>query len=173
VQGTYGGGLKYRKNLAGSTLYLEMRQRWNSNGAWGFPWAWPVRGSYDWSLAFNREIPLSLRLETGAGESRVDLSDMRIANLDLETGASSTDLVLPSNAGLTHVRVEAGAASVNIHVPGGVAAQIRVQGGVSSTSIDQTRFPRQGHVFISPDYATAVNKADINVEVGVGSVNVN
>jgi hypothetical protein len=43
---------------------------------------------------------------------------------------------------------------------------------VSSTSVDQTRFPRQGSVFISPDYASALNKVDINVEVGVGSVNV-
>lgn len=173
AQGSFGGGLRYRKNLAGSMLYLEMRPRWNDQVVFGFPWAWPTRGSYDWTLALNREIPLSLRLETGAGESRVDLTDMHVTNLDVETGASSTDLVLPANAGMTHVRVEAGAASVNIHVPGGVAAQIRVQGGVSSTSVDMARFPRQGHVFISPDYATALNKVDINVEVGVGSVNVN
>jgi hypothetical protein len=173
AQGSFGGGLSYRKNLTGNTLFLEMRPRWSNQVVWGFPWAWPVRGSYDWNLALNREIPLSLRLETGAGESRIDLTDMCVTNLDVETGASSTDLVLPANAGMTYVRVEAGAASVNIHVLGGVAAQIRVRGGVSSTSVDMTRFPRQGHVFVSPDYATATNKVDINVEVGVGSVNVN
>ena len=172
AQGSFGGGLDYRKSASGNGVNLDMRPRWDSHVIFGFPWMWPNQGSLDWNVAFSPNIPLSLRLETGAGESRVNLSDMRVVNVDVETGASSTDLTLPSNAGMTRVKVEAGAASVNIHIPGGVAAQIHTQSGVSSISIDQTRFPRQGSVYLSPDYATATNKADIDIEVGVGSVRI-
>ena len=38
--------------------------------------------------------------------------------------------------------VEAGAASVNIHVPESAAARIRVKEGVSAVSVDTNRFPR-------------------------------
>ena len=80
---------------------------------------------------------------------------------------------LPTSAGQTRVVVKAGAASVDLYVPYGVAARIRNQSGLSGNNFDTARFPRtSGDTYESPDFASATNRADISIESGIGSVNV-
>jgi hypothetical protein len=57
-------------------------------------------------------------------------------------------------------------------VPQGVAASIRARGGLASINIDSNRFPRSGDVNQSPDYETAANKVDMDIQTGVGSVDI-
>lgn len=103
---------------------------------------------------------------------RLDLSELKVTRLRLPTGASSTVLTLPANAGHTRVDVESRVASLRIRVPEGVAARIRAVGGLSSTSVDRSRFPLSGGVYRSPDYDSAVNRAESKVDNWVGSVSV-
>ncbi len=172
VQGSFGGGLDYRRSGTGGQVNLDLRPRHDGSVMWGFPWIWPSRGYLDWNLTLARDIPLKLRLETGASESRVNLTDLCVEDLNLHTGASSTELTMPVHAGFTSAKLEAGAASVNVHIPGGVAARIRTSGGLSSISVDTSRFPRQDGVYTSPDYSTAQNKVDLTIEIGAGSARV-
>ena len=79
---------------------------------------------------------------------------------------------MPANAGMTRTRFETGAASVKVHVPDGVAARIRAQGGLASIQIDASRFPQQGDIYKSADYETANNRIDFEVQLGVGSVQI-
>ena len=172
VTGMFGGGLDYRPRREGDALTVDMRVP-----AGGFPhiiapWNWMGGRGLDWSFGLNREIPLSLDLETGASDMRLDLTDLRVTDLRLQTGASETKLLLPANAGHTRVNINAGAASVKVRVPSGVAARIRAKGGLAEIKVDRNRFPRAGGVYQSPDYDTAANKVDIVIEMGVGSVNV-
>ena len=39
-------------------------------------------------------------------------------------------------------------------------------------TVDETRFPGFDNRYQSPDYETAANKVDIDIETGVGSVSV-
>ncbi len=95
-----------------------------------------------------------------------------MTEFDLGTGASATKLTLPAHAGLTSAKIQSGVASVEITVPGGVAARIRATGGLASIDIDETRFPRSGDTYRSPDFDAAENKVDLRIETGVGSVRV-
>jgi len=166
--GTFGGGLDYRARRAGETLEVDMHVR----ESFTFPWMWGPGRSLDWSFGLNSGIPLSLELKTGASESRLELADLRVTDLRLETGASATRITLPANAGRTRAEIRAGAASVELQVPPGVAARIRIRGGLSSANVDAARFPRMGDVYQSQDYHTAANTADIDIETGVGSVRI-
>jgi hypothetical protein len=75
--------------------------------------------------------------------------------------------------GVSLLDVEAGAASVNIRVPEATAARIRVEEGVNSVSVDTNRFPRlDSGIYQSSGYDTAADRADINIEAGLGSVTV-
>ena len=103
---------------------------------------------------------------------QLDLADLRVTDLRVETGASSTKVTLPTQAGHTRVDIQAGAASVSLRIPPGVAARIRATGGVASIDVDQSRFPRSGGVYQSVDYDTAANKAEIDVRMGAGSVDI-
>ncbi len=172
LTGTFGGGLEQRVKRDGDTLDVELRMPSHSFSPFGLPWMRGPGGALDWSLDLNDEVSLTLKFETGASEAQLDLSDLRVTDLKVNTGASSTDLTLPANAGHTQAKIEAGAASITVRVPSGVAARIRAGGGLSSVNVDRNRFPRQGGVYQSPDYETASNKVDLKIDTGVGSINV-
>lgn len=165
--GDFGGGLELSTRRDGDLLDASLSLPSNS-----FPFDWGPGASLDWSVQLARDLPITLDLETGANEARLDLSDLLVTGLSLKSGASSTDLTLPAHAGLTQARVETGAAAVRIFIPSGVAARIRTRGGLSSIQIDPARFPRLGDVYESPDFMTAENKADLDVEIGVGSIDI-
>ncbi len=169
AEGTFSGGLDYRADRRGDELDVEMSPP-------GFltmlaPWNWG-RDRLGWSLRFNDDIPLSLAFETGASDARLDLSELQVTNLELETGASSLRVTLPARGGHTEARIEAGAASVSVRVPPEVAARVRVKGGLASIEVDEARFPRKGRFYQSPDYGTADNRVDLEVEAGVASLKV-
>lgn len=160
VDGSFQGGVKERVVGPGQ---VELSQDLDL----GIPW---IDQASIWDVGLTAEVPLDLRLDTGAYRGRIDLGGLRLAHLELHTGASDTHIRLPVAAGMTTVRAESGAASLTLEVPAGVAARIRSRMALGSTRIDEARFPRSGAGYESPDYASAANRVDIDVEGGVGSV---
>jgi hypothetical protein len=170
AEGDFGGGLDLRTHRQGEALDVEMSVP-SRNFSMG-PWGWNRQG-LNWSFVLNRDTPMRIEVKTGANEADLDLTDLLVSDLRLYTGASSTRLALPASAGHTQVHVEAGAASVHIRVPENVAARIRSQGGLSSTSVNTARFPRRdGGGYQSADYDTAQNRVDVDIQSGVGSVDI-
>jgi cbb3-type cytochrome oxidase subunit 3 len=135
------------------------------------PWAFGGHG-YEWKVGVTNTIPVKLRFHTGASESLLDLRGIKVEEVSLETGASSSEMTLPDTAGFTKAQVKSGVASVKIRVPDGVAADIRVDSGLSGIDVDTNRFVRDGNNYRSADYATAANKVQLLVESGVGSVEI-
>ena len=117
-------------------------------------------------------LPLELEIKTGASDNTVDLRDLKLTLFRLDTGASSTELDLPAQAGFTRAEIHSGAASVTVRVPHNVAARIRYQASAASVSIDPLRFPKSGAYYQSQDYESAENKVDLMIETGAGSVDV-
>jgi hypothetical protein len=167
LQGQFSGGVDVNTRREGETQVTRLSLPDGVIPIWDF-----VGGSWDWDVWLNGNIPMSVELETGANETRLDLQDTRVTELRLKSGASSTNVTLPAHAGNTRVDIEAGAASVELRVPDGVAARIRSHSGLSSISVDGVRFPQTGDGYQSTDYETAANRIDIEVKMGVGSVTV-
>jgi len=165
LSGKFGYGLDYKTEMVGNKLEVRMRSASNFG---------PFIGEdFDWNLDLTRDIPISLTINTGASESRIDLSELRVPYLKLETGASSTTLTLPAQAGNTLAEINAGVASVDIRLPEGVAARIHIKEGLSARSINSARCPRlEGNVYQSPDYDQAANRVELDIEAGVGSISI-
>jgi len=103
----------------------------------------------------------------------LNLRDLQVKELYLQTGASATEIDMPARAGEVRATLRSGAASVVVRIPENVAAQIHTHGGLSSVSVDTQRFPQVGEGdFRSPDYGMAANRIDLDVETGVGSFRV-
>lgn len=162
VDGTFAGGGSHRQD---GPNRVELTQ----DTSYGVPW---FDRRSDWNVGLTAEVPLDLRVETGASRVLLDLGDLNVRSLDLRTGASETRVLLPRAAGVTSVKAEAGAASLILEVPAGVAARIRSRMALGSTQVDQTRFPAAAGGYESPDYATATNRVDIDAQGGVGSLRV-
>jgi hypothetical protein len=167
LEGAFGGGIHLSTRRSRDQVDVDLRMP-----SQFFPIFWVPGFSLDWRLRLNPAVRLALDLETGANEAQIDLTDLNLAELRFKSGASSTNVRLPANAGLTDVSVETGVASVDLLVPPGVAGRIRVRSGLSSAVKDQARFPRRGDLYQSEGYENALNKVNILVQVGVGSVTV-
>jgi hypothetical protein len=133
---------------------------------------WGYHNGFLWQIALNPEVSYSLRLNTGAGDTRLDLTNLSVSAIRVDTGASNTEVLLPESCGETKVDLHGGANSVKLHVPQNVAARIQIQAVLSGVDVDTTRFPKMGGVYQSSDYATALNRVDVKFEGGVGSIDV-
>ena len=163
--------LDLSSDKSGNRLNARLRPDFQGGFIWFFPWNWGHRG-HEWDFSLNPDIPLTLDIDTGASDNNIDLSAIKLNMLDLDTGASSTRIILPEKGGHSRVEISSGAASMDITIPNGVAADIRVESGLADIKIDETRFPRSGKHYISPDYETAANKIDLRLETGVSSVKI-
>ena len=168
MTGSFAGGLDYRTDR----IAILWRLRWGFLAAIGFfgPWNW--RGGYEWDVQFSEQTPMRLRVEAGASRVELDLTNLLVIELKFSTGASSTKITLPAHAGLTTAKIEAGAASVDLHVPGGVAARIRTESGLASHRHRPDPLPAlRQHLPISR-FETAENKIEMKISTGVGAVHV-
>lgn len=161
VSGSFEGGV-IQKSSGPGRIALEPSQPGRPLVTWA-PTHWDVR--------VTGEIPVDLRLDTGANRSIVDLTTLQIRRLELHTGASESTIRLPAT-GRTAVRIDCGFASVYADVPQGVAARIRGKMGLGAIQVDETRFPRGADGWASADFETAPNRVDISIDGGFGTVRV-
>jgi hypothetical protein len=174
LSGVFGGGLDARTTRDGGVLRADLRVKERRVGDLAGPWLHGKFDTLDWDLVMNPRVTLDLELETGASESRIVLTDLQARDVRLKTGASATTIDLPTAAGLTRLWVDSGAASVKVRVPAGVAARIRLRAALAGTRVDAVRFPRRGEspVYESADFEGALNKVEIDVDTGVGSIEI-
>jgi hypothetical protein len=166
VDGTFAGGVRVERTGGAGRARLVPPTP---------PTGWALdRAPYTWTMGVTGDVPLRLRVETGAADTELDLTGLHLAELRLRTGASETRVTLPAAAGATVVDAEGGAAAIRFRVPEGVAARIRSSIALGSIDVDPVRFPRTaaGDAWESPGYAGAVNRVDITVRGGVGSISV-
>jgi hypothetical protein len=163
--GTAATGMNRNSQLNGERLDVRVEA-----GPSFVPFLGPSQGVWRFQLAQN--LPVRLTVESGASFQNIDLTDVQVTRFSLKTGASSTNVTLPAR-GASLLDVESGAASLNIRVPEATAARVRVKESVISMDVDTVRFPRiDSGLYQSSNYDTALDRAEINIESGLGSVKV-
>lgn len=122
-------------------------------------------------LRLSPNVPTDLTIQSGVTEMLLNLEALQIPKLSIETGASRTQVTLPAR-GQTAATIEGGATRIDVTVPPNVAARIVIDGGPNRFEIDQTRFPRQGNEYRSPNFETATDRVTLRIEVGASRVTV-
>ncbi|GEM_PF-144362 len=169
MAGSFAGGIACTAKRAGAKLDLKME---STAVHLSLPWNWGPH-SREWVFGLNGDIPLALDINTGANEAFFDLSPLRVTDLKVETGASSTKMILPAHAGHTQAKVKTGASSMSVHVPSSTALRVRKKGELSTITVDTAHYPLVGEgLYQSPDYDTAANKIDLEIEAEIGSVDI-
>lgn len=165
MRGAFVGGLESKTQLDGGQLNAKLEPKHDA--------AFPFNNAFklDWEMAFNADIPLAFDLNLGANKSTLDLRDLTVTHLDLDTGASETEIFLPAR-GRFVVDIDCGAASLVVHVPEGLAARIRSTVALGDFSANPARFPYNGNYYQSPDYDSAPNAVEIKIDAGAASVKI-
>jgi hypothetical protein len=150
----------YRKN--GNAGYFTLE----SSGSWSSGPDFLLGPEKSWDLSLNRDLPLELEVNAGAGQSTLDLVNLNLRRLQIDGGVGQVTVKLPAT-GTYNVRIDGGVGQVIVIVPQGLAARARVDGGLGGVSA-QGDFKRQGDVYVAGDFAAAENRATIEVDGGVG-----
>ena len=129
-------------------------------------------GENNWNLSLSRSPGMTLDINGGAADASLDLTDLKISDIKVDVGASDVEITMPARAGHVTGDIDTGAADIEIVIPEGVAARIHADTGVSSLQIDESRFPKVGDKYVSPDFDDATNRVDIEIDAGASSITV-
>lgn len=158
-------GMNEKTRLDGDSLDIHIEA-----GASFIPFVGPSDGT--WRFQLTQEVPVTLKVETGASQLDMDLTDIQASNIELETGASGSNIIMPAH-GASFLDLEAGAASINITIPEGVSGRIHIKEGLTSLNVDSNRFPQaDSRLYQSADFDTATNRAEVSIEAGLGSITI-
>jgi hypothetical protein len=135
------------------------------------PWLTFGAGEARWDLALNPTIPIALRINGGVGRADFDLSALTITTVNVDTGVGTVHINAPQS-GSVMMQLNGGVGNLRVTIPSGVAARVRVDKGIGSMRVDETRFPKSGNGYQSAEFAGATNKMDIQVDGGVGQIEI-
>ncbi|HXY32042.1 MAG TPA: LiaF domain-containing protein [Gemmatimonadaceae bacterium] len=93
----------------------------------------------DITVGLARGIPLDLRLQVGAAETEIDLSNLWVDRLHMQTGASDTRITFgtPNPKPMRELTIESGAAGMELRQAGNAHAErVRITTGAGDCSVD-------------------------------------
>jgi hypothetical protein len=139
LEGSFDGGVE--QDIQRDSGILRIKLTMMKDLIWRFPGNWAPQQSLDWNMRFKPTARFTFKLNTGASDSRIDLTDLLVDLISIKTGASSTELFLPRSAGFTSVKLKSGAASLSITIPANVAARVRAAGSMMGLTTIEAVFP--------------------------------
>lgn len=124
----------------------------------------------EWDLQLNTRVRWDLDVNSGVGDVRLDLSELRVGEFNLDSGAGAVEVTMPRR-GTVNARVDGGIGDVRINLPEGVQARVRVDRGIGDLKIG-SRFNRRGDYYETEEFSSAESFIDLQVDIGVGSITI-
>ena len=148
--------------VTGSKGFLAVRQRRDGRIFLG-------SSRNEWDIKLNSRIPADMKINLGAGESRLDLAevDLRSLTVDMGVGELKLDLRGKHERNLD-VIIDGGIGSGTIYLPREVGVRVRVDGGIGS--VEAHEFDKKGHVYTNEAYGKSAVTIDISIDAGIGSI---
>jgi hypothetical protein len=112
----------------------------------------------------------NVEVNAGAFNGTMDLSQLRVSNLDINSGASQLELRFGDTGMNTQAEVNAGASKVTLVVPEQVGLKIKVSGFTNSTNFAGDGLFLQDKEWVSPNYDSAKTKIDMSMSVAAGKI---
>ncbi|MBU0475161.1 MAG: hypothetical protein KKF62_13485 [Bacteroidetes bacterium] len=122
-------------------------------------------------FSLNQNPVWNIDLQVGAAKVKMDLSEYKVAEFNLETGASTSDLKFGNKEENLKLNVQMGAATLNIHIPRESGCQIKgdmvlvVKDLEGFSEIDDKHFQTE-------NFNNATNKIFINFDGGVSTLKI-
>ncbi|MBS4040133.1 MAG: hypothetical protein KGZ81_05990, partial [Flavobacteriales bacterium] len=126
----------------------------------------------NYQIGLNSEIAWDIDADLGAVSGRLDLSEVMIDSLNLNLGASNLEIVLGDKNEMSEIIIDAGTSSLDFIIPKGLGVKLKVDGFISKNSIDKLGWQLQNGYYITPDYNNAPRKALIDIDLGVGKLDI-
>lgn len=128
------------------------------------------RNLRDLKLNLSTKVHYDLDITAGAINGNIDLSRLAVDNLKIGTGASKFDLQFGDTGIVTKGKIDSGASKLTLVVPGNVGLTIRLTGVATSTNFMGSGLFSEAKTWVSPNYAEAKTKIDLDISAAAGSI---
>ncbi len=122
-------------------------------------------------IKLNENPVWDLKLNIGAARADFDLSDFKVRSLELNTGATDTDIVIGDKYDFVEIDVEMGAASLVIDIPKESGCRIKGEMVLFSKSLEDFEKVNSDY-YVTSNYESATNKIDIKIDGGVSQFSI-
>lgn len=151
-----------------------------------------------WNIGLAQNVPHTLRLKGGVGETDIDLTNLTVNSVKMDTGVGKMTLTLPIQQAVMDATINGGVGETQVIVPAGVSGNIDIKGGVgevtvkvapnaavrvdASAGLGDIKLPKQfdrvsgnGHVFgmqgvwETPNFMESDSQIVIDYQGGIGS----
>jgi hypothetical protein len=123
----------------------------------------------EWDLRLSNSLPVELKVNLGAGTSRLDLAGLDLTRLDIDMGVGEMTLDLRGpHARSFMVKIDGGVGSGKIYLPAEVGVRARVHGGIGSVSAHG--LSKQDRIYTNDAYGKSSVTINVEISVGIGSL---
>ncbi len=135
------------------------------NNPQGFFWQ---GGAQNWDVGINPAVPYNIDLDIDAGNYDLRLGDLDLQKLYLNSDATDGSITLPDHG---NVEIDLDAGALELSIPAGAAARIKVDAQASAVSVDE-RFQQQGSIYTTTNWDDAEQKLEITIEADAASLKI-
>jgi uncharacterized phage-associated protein len=130
-------------------------------------WSWRAWGAKDWEIQLTNRVPVDLRIYAKATDAELDLSDLRVTNLNLETKAGNFDIKLGDMVDQMNGTIESDASRLHLLIPEDVGLRIENHSRLTSTSFSDLSILKYDNVYETSNFEQAPRKVTLSLEGSV------
>lgn len=132
---------------------------------------WPNSTKNNLSIDVSRDLPLTLKVQVGAADVDIDMTQAFLESLDIKVGASSLNVKIGDKQSYSDIYIESGASNIVLKIPKDSGVKLRLESGLSAKSVGNLTKIEPG-MYESTDYINAKNKINVVAKIGVASFNI-
>jgi len=145
----------------------------------------------EWDLQFNEDVPIEMHIDIGAGRSNLNLGNLALTRLDVNTGAGDVNLDLSGSqlligldydmgAGASTIdlsgdwqadlngTIRGGLGDLTLRLPSDVGVRIDIDTGVGK--VNTSGLAKEGSFYTNDAYGESDISLNINIDAGVGNI---
>ena len=124
-------------------------------------------------VKLNQQVSWSITENSGATTSTMNLAGVQVGSINVNTGASRSEIALGEPSGLVPVKINGGSLTVRLHRPQGTGASVAISGGAVNLTADGKQMHAFGNLtFQSRDFATEGNGYRVEINGGACRVTI-
>jgi hypothetical protein len=121
-------------------------------------------------LKLNKNIIYDILIETGATTINYDLSNFKVKQFSVKSGASDIQIIAPQYSG--DININSGVSKIDISIPKNVGAIISLDTGLSTKDFGKEFKKEEGNKYISENYNNSEYKVNINIDSGLSQISI-
>jgi hypothetical protein len=119
-----------------------------------------------WNVLLSPDVIYSVNLDYGASNAKVDMNGLRIKNLEINNGASDTEIIFGNYP--TKANIQTGASSVSIKFPKDAGVIVRIDSGLVTKNFDGLK--KRGESYISDSYDPDKQNIEVSIDAGASDI---